>query len=71
MLKDGTPTNIDTSLKNSWLQLYHAQRWHSHHQTPMIVTDIGHIFQNDFILLHHDKLGTIYGKPLLFYNKVS
>ena len=22
----------------------------------MIVTDIGHIFKNDFILLHHDKL---------------
>ena len=37
----------------------------------MIVTDIGHIFQNYFILLHHDKLGTIYGKALLFYNKVS
>ena len=36
-------------------EIFHAHKWHSEFQCPMINTVVGHVFQNDFITFQHDS----------------
>ena len=51
--------------------MYHAEVWHSEYQSPMVVTNIGHIYANDFITFYHDTFGLTIGKVTKLYCKVS
>ena len=53
-------------------EIYHARKWHSDFQAPMIMTSSELlVFQNDFIIFQHNILGPTHGKVLKFYGKVS
>lgn len=53
-------------------EFYHAERWHTNFQPPMLSVDkIGDIFQFDFITFCHERLGETCGKLLKFYMKVG
>ena len=51
-------------------EIFHAHKFHSEFQCPMINTVVGHVFQNDFITFQHDSCGLTIGKAMQFYQKV-
>lgn len=51
-------------------ELFHARRWHSDFQAPMIVHNSRHIYVSDFIYFQHRNLGPTVGKVLKFFQKV-
>ena len=52
-------------------ELYHAQRWHNELKSPMLRSEIGDVFLNDFITFRHIHLGNTLGKALKFYTNLG
>uniref|UniRef100_A0A1X7UVS3 C2H2-type domain-containing protein n=1 Tax=Amphimedon queenslandica TaxID=400682 RepID=A0A1X7UVS3_AMPQE len=50
-------------------EIYYAKKWHNDFHCPMIMSPIGHVFENDFIKFSHSVSGETLGKVLKFYDK--
>lgn len=53
-------------------ELFHARRWHARFQAPMTVTaNCGFVYVGDFVQFEIGALGSVIGKVLKFFHKVS
>lgn len=49
--------------------MFHAKRWHTEFQTPMIIHNNKNLFVNDFVHVHYQD-GVAIAKVLKYYQKV-